>query len=144
MVHKSNARVATNLRFAAGVEMVALSDLKLDPKNARIHKPAQIRQIAKSIDAFGFNAPVLVDKNGVVVAGHGRVMALGKLGAIEAPVIRLEHLIGAGARVRDRRQPSDRDLAMGRGAARRAKTLAALDLDFDIGRRPASPWARST
>jgi hypothetical protein len=53
----------------------AISDLKPHPRNARKHSGSQIKAIAKSIEAFGFNAPVLVDGDGNILAGHGRVEA---------------------------------------------------------------------
>ena len=43
--------------------------------NARTHSDAQVSQIAASIKEFGFNNPVLVDPDGGIIAGHGRVMA---------------------------------------------------------------------
>ena len=52
----------------------------------------QIRAIANSIEAFGFNAPILVDNGNRVVVGHGRLEAAQLLGLAEVPVIRLEHL----------------------------------------------------
>ena len=53
------------------VSYVPLDRLKPDPGNARQHSAKQIRQIAKSIETFGFNVPILVDAHGNVVAGHG-------------------------------------------------------------------------
>ncbi len=67
-------------------------DLKPYARNARTHSPKQITQIAASIKAFGFNNPVLVDKTGSIIAGHGRVEAAKQLGLEMVPVIRLEHL----------------------------------------------------
>jgi DNA modification methylase len=61
-------------------------------KNARVHDEAQIAQIAGSIKEFGFNNPVLIDKDNGIIAGHGRVMAARKLGLIEVPTILLDHL----------------------------------------------------
>jgi ParB-like chromosome segregation protein Spo0J len=58
----------------------AIAELKLDPNNPRLHSPRQIRQIARSIEAFGFNVPVLIDGKLKVVAGHGRVLACHRLG----------------------------------------------------------------
>ena len=60
-------------------------------ENARTHSPAQVAQIASSIAEFGFVNPVLVDGAGVLVAGHGRVMAAKKLGMASVPAIRLAH-----------------------------------------------------
>jgi phage terminase large subunit GpA-like protein len=57
-------------------------------RNARTHSDEQVAQIAGSIAEFGFVNPVLVGDDGVIVAGHGRVMAARKLGLSEAPVKR--------------------------------------------------------
>jgi DNA modification methylase len=61
-------------------------------KNARTHSDEQVAQIAGSIKEFGFNNPVLVDKDNSVIAGHGRLMAARKLGMDKVPVVELEHL----------------------------------------------------
>jgi DNA modification methylase len=61
-------------------------------RNARTHSDAQVAQIAGSIAEFGFVNPVLVGDDGVIVAGHGRIMAARKLGLDKAPVIVLAHL----------------------------------------------------
>lgn len=66
--------------------------------NARTHPDDQIAQIAGSIAEFGFNVPCLVDERGVLIAGHGRLLAARKLGLAEVPVIRLDHLTDAQAR----------------------------------------------
>jgi ParB-like chromosome segregation protein Spo0J len=62
------------------------------PLNARTHSKRQIRQIAYSIGAFGFTNPVLVDRSGTIVAGHGRVEAAKLLGMKKVPTICLETL----------------------------------------------------
>ena len=67
-------------------------------ENARTHSPAQVAQIAASIAEFGFVNPVLVDAEGVLIAGHGRVLAAKQLGLASAPVLRLGHLSPAQAR----------------------------------------------
>ena len=61
-------------------------------RNARIHSPEQIAQIAASIVEFGFNSPILVDSNAGIVAGHGRLLAAQMLGLAEVPVVTLDHL----------------------------------------------------
>ncbi len=76
----------------------ALKDLELNPNNPRFHSARQIRQIARSIEAFGFNVPVLVDGKGRVIAGHGRIMACRLLGWREVPTVALEHLSEAQAK----------------------------------------------
>jgi hypothetical protein len=67
-------------------------------ENARTHSPAQVTQIAASIAEFGFVNPVLVDAEGALIAGHGRVMAAKQLGLATVPVLRLGHLSPAQAR----------------------------------------------
>jgi DNA modification methylase len=67
-------------------------------ENARTHSEDQLAQIAASIAEFGFVNPVLVDAAGVLVAGHGRVMAAKRLGMAAVPAIRLAHLTKAQAR----------------------------------------------
>jgi DNA modification methylase len=66
--------------------------------NARTHSDEQVAQIAASIAEFGFNAPCLVDDRGVLIAGHGRLLAARQLGLADVPVIRLGHLSDAQAR----------------------------------------------
>jgi DNA modification methylase len=75
-----------------------LSELKPDPANPHRHSKKQIRQIAKSISVFGFNVPVLVDAEGNVIAGHGRLLACDELGIDEVPTVCLEHLTPAQVR----------------------------------------------
>ncbi len=60
--------------------------------NAKLHPEEQIEQIKRSILEFGNNDPIAVDNNNVVVEGHGRLMALKKLGYKEVDVIKLGHL----------------------------------------------------
>ena len=54
----------------------ATAELKPHLRNARTHSKRQIRQIADSIQAFGFTSPILIDKAGTIIAGHGRVMGI--------------------------------------------------------------------
>jgi DNA modification methylase len=79
------------------VEYVPLSSLRSNPRNARVHTPRQVRQIGRSLEAFGFNVPVLIDANNNIVAGHGRLLAAKQRGWHEVPAIRLEHLSEAQA-----------------------------------------------
>jgi DNA modification methylase len=56
-------------------------------KNSRTHSDAQVAQIAASIKEWGFTTAVLVDEDGGIIAGHGRLMAARKLGMTEVPVM---------------------------------------------------------
>ena len=67
-------------------------------RNARTHSDAQVAQIAASIREFGFTNPVLVDAEGGVIAGHGRLLAARKLGMTEVPTLELAHLTPAQRR----------------------------------------------
>ena len=69
-----------------------LATLKLDPHNPRVHSKKQIEQIARSIRAFGFNVPILINAQNKILAGHGRILACRQLGWSEVPTIMLEHL----------------------------------------------------
>ncbi|MDI3308868.1 MAG: site-specific DNA-methyltransferase [Acetobacteraceae bacterium] len=103
-------------------------------ENARTHSEAQVAQIAASITEFGFVNPVLVDAAGVLVAGHGRVMAARRLGMAAVPAIRLAHLTEAQARAL---RLADNQIALNSGwdeallAAEiaRIRDEAAVDLD---------------
>ena len=66
--------------------------LVLNSANPRLHSRRQIRQIARSIQTFGFLAPILVDRDLKVIAGHGRVLASRELKAAEVPTISVDHL----------------------------------------------------
>jgi DNA modification methylase len=116
------------------IEYAAVASLKLDPKNPRLHTRRQIHQIARSIRAFGFNVPVLVDAELNVIAGHGRVLACLELGWTKVPTIRLEHLSEAQKRafmIADNRltETSVWDDVL---LAKQLKELSILDLDFDL------------
>jgi len=74
------------------VQSWALEQLKPFSENARLHSPEQVAQIAASIREFGFNNPILVDHEGTIIAGHGRVEAAHLLGLGEVPVIVIGHL----------------------------------------------------
>ena len=78
--------------------MLPLASLVPYARNARTHSPEQIEQIAASIGEFGFTNPVLVDADGGIIAGHGRVMAAGLLDMAKVPCIRLAHLTDAQRR----------------------------------------------
>ena len=81
-------------------EMIYLSPdtLHPDPRNPRKHPKKQINQIADSIKKFGNLSPIAVDKNGMIITGHARWLAVKQLGLTEVPVVRAEHLTPAQAK----------------------------------------------
>ena len=116
------------------VRWLPVESLTPDPENARVHGPRQIARIADSIAAFGFNVPILIDRTGAVLAGHGRVLAARRLGLREVPTIALDHLSEAERRafmIADNRLAElaswdDRRLGV------ELEALKSLDLDFSI------------
>jgi DNA modification methylase len=119
-----------------GIKVVyrSISELGLDRRNPRVHSNRQLRQIARSIEAFGFNVPVLVDAGLKIIAGHGRVLACELLGWSEVPTICLQHLTDAQARafmIADNRLTEnsawDEHLL-----AEQLSELSLLDLDFEL------------
>lgn len=80
------------MQGATKIEWQSVEKLIPYAKNARTHSDEQVAQIAGSIKEFGFNNPVLVDKDNSIIAGHGRVMAARKLGMDKVPVVILDHL----------------------------------------------------
>jgi len=80
------------------LQHLPIDDLLPYARNAKRHPPEQIAQIAASIKEFGFNAPVLVDGEQGIIAGHGRVLAARKLGLATVPCVVLTHLSEAQKR----------------------------------------------
>ena len=74
------------------IEYRKVSDLLPYARNARTHSDAQVSQLAASIKEFGFNNPVAIDADGMILCGHGRVMAAQKLHMTEVPTVCLSHL----------------------------------------------------
>src|SRR5260370_40264731 len=79
-------------RLARVIELWPLERLIRYARNARTHSDEQVAQIAASIREFGFNAPILVDSDAGIIAGHARLLAARKLQLAEVPVVVLDHL----------------------------------------------------
>ncbi len=116
------------------IENLPLSVLRPFARNARTHSPKQIAQIAASIREFGFNNPILIDRDGEIIAGHGRVAAAKKLGLETVPCVRLEHLSEAQKRayiLTDNRLAEkagwDREIL-----AIELQHLTEIEVDFDV------------
>lgn len=75
-----------------GVQEVRLADLVPYERNAKQHSAEQVQKIADSIKEFGFLSPVLIDRAGNIIAGHGRVMAAKSLGMKTVPAVYVEGL----------------------------------------------------
>jgi hypothetical protein len=116
------------------VTYLRTASLKPDPRNPRLHSDKQVRQIAQSIESFGFNVPLLIDNEQKVIAGHGRLLAARKLGWDTVPAIRLSHLtesqrmafLIADNRLTENSSWDERMLG------EQLKILSELELDFDL------------
>ena len=102
--------------------------------NSRTHSDDQINQVASSIKEFGFTNPVLIDEQGGIIAGHGRVMAAKKLGLTEVPTITLEGLTKAQVKAY---VIADNQLALNSGwdvdtLKLEIETLQELEFDIDL------------
>ncbi|WP_138935396.1 site-specific DNA-methyltransferase [Roseovarius arcticus] len=117
------------------INHLAIGDLTPWARNARTHSKKQIRQIADSIETFGFTNPVLIDERHTILAGHGRVEAAKLLGMREVPCLRLDHMTEKEKRAY---VLADNKLALNAGwdedlLAAELGALMSDDLDFDIG-----------
>lgn len=74
------------------IESIAIKELKEYARNVKLHPREQIEEIKASIQEYGFDDPIAIDENNVIIEGHGRVMAVRELGYEEVPCIRLSHL----------------------------------------------------
>jgi len=125
---------ATQQTWAHNIEYIAPIDLKAYKNNARTHSKIQINQIAASIEEFGFINPILIDEDGYVIAGHGRIEAAKQIGAQEVPTIRFSHMSKAqlaAYRIADNRLAELAGWDTQILAIEFAK-LDELDLDFEL------------
>ena len=125
------------------LETVPIAQLKPWTKNARTHSRKQVKQIADSIERFGFTAPVLIDKQNTILAGHGRVAAAKLLEMVEVPCVRLEGMTTAEKRAY---VLADNKLARNAGWARTssARSSRASSKQTSTSTSLASQLPRST
>lgn len=114
------------------VELKSPRALRPYARNARTHSKKQVRQIADSIQRFGFTNPVLVSDEGEIIAGHGRVEAAKLLGLETVPTLRLSHLSETERRAY---VLADNKLALNAGWDQEILAIelqALVDLEFDV------------
>jgi DNA modification methylase len=116
------------------VEMMSVMALKPYARNPRQHSGKPIQQLADRIREFGFTNPLLIDTDGGVIAGHGRLEAAKLLGIVYVPTIRLDHMTEAQKRAYI---IADNKLAENAGWDRELlavelQYLDSLELDFDL------------
>ena len=126
--------VSNNSGSSLSIVYRDIESLHCDSQNPRRHSRQQIKQIAQSIEAFGFNVPFLIDRKLQLIAGHGRLAACKLLGIRRVPTISLEHLTSTQIRAF---QIADNKLVEtsswdDRLLAKQLKFLAAAELDFTL------------
>src|SRR5437764_7152791 len=134
MITQDASHFRTAVRPRISVVYRRIEELKPDLANPRRHTKKQVRQIADSIRIFGLNVPILIDRDGKIVGGHGRWLACHLLGITEVPTLCLDHLTPTQARafmIADNRLTEiatwdDRLLAQ------QLKDLSLLGLDFSL------------
>ncbi|KAA5604416.1 chromosome partitioning protein ParB [Roseospira marina] len=116
---------------ALPVQSWSLDDIKPYEKNAKLHDDEQIEALSRSIKRFGWTQPIVIDRDGVIIAGHGRRLAALSLGLTRAPVVCRTDLTTAEAealRLADNRTTStayDTDLL-------REALQGLKDIEFDL------------
>lgn len=105
-----------------------------DPRNARTHPKRQVDQIVASIRSFGFTNPILIDPQGAIIAGHGRLLAARAMALTEVPTIVIE---GLGEAQKRALRLADNKIALGAGwdldlLKLELAELAMLDVDLSL------------
>lgn len=111
-----------------------VSDLIPYVNNSRTHSDEQVNQVAASIKEFGFTSPILIDEQGGLIAGHGRVMAATKLKIEEVPCITLTGLTEAQKKayiIADNQLPLNAGWDLDK-LKLEVETLKELDFDIDV------------
>jgi ParB-like chromosome segregation protein Spo0J len=114
------------------IELIPVDKVFAYKANARLHSRQQIRQIADSIQAFGFNNPILVDENGEILAGHGRLEAAKLLGLQKVPALRISHLSATEKRAYLLADNRTAELAQWDSDTLANELGDLLELDFDV------------
>lgn len=115
------------------IEVLPVGEIIPNPHNSRLHSASQIADIVKSIREFGWTMPLLVDETGMLLAGHGRLMAAKKAGLAEVPCVRKMGLTPA-----QKRAYVIADNQLGLGSEWDEKVLKMelqelMSMDFDMG-----------
>jgi ParB-like chromosome segregation protein Spo0J len=131
-MHKTTTEGERTASRPLAVTYRATVSLKPDPRNARTHSMRQVEQIVASIREFGFTNPILLDPEGSIIAGHGRLRAARSLGLAEVPTIELVGLSEAQKRAL---RLADNKIALNAGwdldlLKEQLGELASFDLDL--------------
>lgn len=112
------------------IEYLPVGSLKPYEKNSKKHPAEQVEHIANSIREFGFRQPLVIDKDNIIVIGHGRLLAAKKLGLDTVPCVRADDMteeqIKALRLADNKTNESEWDFA------ELQTELAELEMDFDM------------
>lgn len=116
------------------IRLLPIAKLNAYANNAKLHPEKQVKQIANSMREFGFINPIIIDKDQVIVAGHGRFEAAKLLGLAEVPTIVVDHLTDAQVRAY---RLADNQIGLNSGYNNdllkiELGTLGEMDLGFDL------------
>ena len=111
------------------IELIDLEKLVPYELNSKIHDDAQIKKIAESIKQFGWDQPIVVDKDMVIIKGHGRSLAAQHLGLKQVPVLVRDDLTPDQVRAA---RLADNRVAVG-GIDTELLKQELADLDYDLG-----------
>ena len=132
--HQPDTGQAPGAPYSDKIQMRPADALQPYARNARRHDDKQVAQLAASIDRFGFINPILMDAQGQVIAGHGRLLAAQRLEITHVPTLEIDHLSEAeikAYRLADNRIAElagwDDDLL-----ALELGELSQLDVEFDL------------
>ena len=126
------ATLAKMVPFAQSVELIPIEKLKPNPYNPRLNDQAA-DAVARSIQAYGFNNPIVTDGELKIAAGHTRLKAAKKLGMTEVPVIRIHGLVGSkftGFAIADNKTAEIAD--WDQEALQKLIAELNMDTDFDL------------
>jgi hypothetical protein len=134
IIYRSPRRGSDTFIRDLKVEIVQVSVLRPYARNPRTHSTKQLSQIADSIRCFGWTNPILIDADGGVIAGHGRLEAARLLGVDRVPTIRIEDMTEAQKRAYIL---ADNKLAENAGWDRELlglelQGLLEMELDFEV------------
>lgn len=84
-----------NLFEKLKITYMLVGEIKENQQNPRTHSEKQIKKLEKSIEKFGFNVPLVTDKDNVIISGNAVFKAAKNMGLKEVPTVKIEHLAGA-------------------------------------------------
>lgn len=120
------------MKMPERLEMRCVDSLRPYEGNARIHTPEQVQAIVRSMEEMGWTAPILIDGDGNVISGHGRLLAAREIGMEEVPCVLVEHLTEEQRRAYILADNRLAELSCWDKAAVTAELTALRAADFDI------------